>query len=205
MILIWILSKSYVHRLYIKDGNSHRAEHFSHCHLVFFNYYFPYTFYDLRVTTLHTHPVTNCQSQDGLTLNQYIYLNWEHAVINETTDLIHKFTKKKVLIEVFAWALVIFSAGHETDGKSILNKFLWRASAWLWSWKPFGFLLSSTAQPVWKAKEVCSKLISVHSSLSAFVDTAWNMRNEKSWLGFLLTKPDIPTNCPKFQEAKSAD
>lgn len=94
MILIWILSKSYVHRLYIKDGNSHRAEHFSHCHLVFFNYYFTYTFYDLRVTTLHTHPVTNCQSQDGLTLNQYIYLNWEHAVINETTDLIHKFTKK---------------------------------------------------------------------------------------------------------------
>lgn len=40
--------------------------------LFFLNYYFPYTFYDLRVTTLHTHPVTNCQSQDGLTLNQYI-------------------------------------------------------------------------------------------------------------------------------------
>lgn len=39
MILIWILSKSYVHRLYIKDGNSHQAEHFSHC-ILFFFYYF---------------------------------------------------------------------------------------------------------------------------------------------------------------------
>lgn len=38
----------------------------------FYYYYFLYTFYDLRVKTLHAHPVTNCQSQDGLTLNQYI-------------------------------------------------------------------------------------------------------------------------------------